>query len=50
MNEDIDIKLLNKYEIIQRIHIGKSSIIWKAIYKKSNKLVILKKVIINFKR
>lgn len=31
MNDDIDLNILSKYEILQRIHVGKSGIIWKAI-------------------
>ena len=44
MNEEIDAKLLLKYEIIQKIGKGGFGVVWKAIDLELNKLVILKKI------
>jgi len=44
MNEEIDPNVLRHYEIIQKINTGKSSLVWKAIDRQTNKLIALKKV------
>ena len=44
MNEEIDTKLLFRYEIIQKIGKGGFGVVWKAIDLELNKLVIIKKI------
>lgn len=44
MNEEIDAKLLLRYEIIQKIGKGGFGVVWKAIDLEFNKLVIIKKI------
>lgn len=44
MNEDIESSLLKKYEIVQKIGKGAYGVVWKAIDKKQNQVVALKKI------
>ena len=44
MSEEIEPHILQKYDILQRLGKGAYGIVWKAIDKKSNKTVAVKKV------
>ena len=43
-DEQIDQHVLRKYEIIQRIGKGAYGIVWKAVNRKTNEIVALKKI------
>ncbi len=44
MSDNIDRHILKKYEIIQRLAKGAYGVVWKAIHRKKNSLVAIKKV------
>ena len=48
-DEEIDVKILKRYEIIQKIGKGAYGVVWKAIDKQSQEIIALKKYLMLFK-
>ena len=48
MSENIEPHILKRYEIIQKMGKGAYGVVWKAIDKKTSKIIALKKVIVFF--